>query len=75
MKIDLACRVQIAADGAQWIWDKVADFLAKLGVAKDKIIQTLDYYHASSYLHNLIESIPKTVNDKKDNNSKQPLPT
>lgn len=75
LKIDLACRVQIAADGAQWIWDKVADFLAKLGVAKDKIIQTLDYYHASSYLHNLIESIPKTVNDKKDNNSKQPLPT
>jgi hypothetical protein len=65
LQIELAQQVQIAADGAQWIWDKIEHFLYKLGVAKRKIIQTLDYYHSSSYLCDLIKSMPKIVGDKK----------
>jgi hypothetical protein len=65
LQIELAQHVQIAADGAQWIWDKMEDFLCNLGVVKTKIIQTLDYYHSSSYLSDLIKSMPKSVSVKK----------
>jgi len=45
--------VQFIADGAPWIWNRVQDLLCGLGVRKDQIIETLDYYHANEHLHDL----------------------
>lgn len=45
--------VQFIADGALWIWNRVSLLLQGLGVAKQKIIETLDYYHAKEHLHEL----------------------
>ena len=39
--------------------------LLELGVAENKIIETLDYYHASSYVHDLIEKMPKVIGKEK----------
>jgi hypothetical protein len=51
LEIDKAESVQFLADGAPWIWDRVKLFLLNLGVAEDKIIETLDCYHAMEHLN------------------------
>lgn len=54
-------QVQILADGAPWIWNRVRPMLIGLGLAEERIVQTLDYYHASQYVHHLIEHMPKRI--------------
>jgi uncharacterized membrane protein len=61
LQIEKAAGIQILADGATWIWNHVPALLIQLGVAKEKITQTLDYYHATQHLHQLIQLLPKTV--------------
>ena len=51
--------VQVIADGALWIWHKAKKMLLELGVAEDKIVETLDYYHAVEHLTKVIELLPK----------------
>jgi len=53
LQIEKAASVQLLADGARWIWNQVIPMLKDLGVAKDKIIETLDYYHAVEHLNDL----------------------
>jgi len=57
MNIQKASAVQTVADGAPWIWNKVPALLKKLGVAPKKMTNTLDYYHASSYVYRLVEAM------------------
>jgi len=54
-KLDIAeCEsVQFIADGAPWIWNKAKVLLTQLGVKKEQIIETLDFYHASEHLHDM----------------------
>lgn len=52
--------VQVIADGALWIWNKAQKLLLELGVREDKIVETLDYYHAVEHLARLTELLPKT---------------
>lgn len=59
LQIDLARSVQIVGDGAPWIWLRVQPMLIRLGVSEDKIIETLDYYHASGHLYDLEQYLPK----------------
>ena len=54
LQIHQAKSVQVIADGALWIWNRAKDLLVKLGVKKDKIIETLDYYHAMEHLTELM---------------------
>jgi len=63
IKIDIsqARSVQLIADGPPWIWNRVPDLLVELGVKKEQLTQTLDYYHASQYVHNLVDAMPKRV--------------
>jgi hypothetical protein len=61
LHIQLAKGVQILADGATWIWNQVPSLLAKLGVAKEKITETLDYYHASQHLNQMLQLLPQKV--------------
>lgn len=65
LKIEHAKEVQVIADGAVWIWDKVSDFLQELGVLEHKITLALDYFHASTYLAELVKSLPQSINEKK----------
>lgn len=53
LEIEKAESVQVIADGAPWIWQQVIPMLLTLGVAKDKIIETLDYYHAMEHLNDM----------------------
>lgn len=64
LKIHKAGRVQIIGDGAAWIWKNINPMLLKLGVAPERITETLDYYHASQYVHDLVEQMPKRINSK-----------
>jgi len=68
LEIEKAKDVQFVADGALWIWKRVKPMLIGLGVKKDKIIETLDYYHAMEHLYQLFEYVEK---DKKEQVSKK----
>lgn len=59
LKIEEAKSVQFIADGAPWIWNRARPMLEKLGVQPDKIIETLDYYHAAEHLAELMEYVEK----------------
>lgn len=65
LEIHKARHVQIVADGALWIWNNIKPLLLKLGVAQERITETLDYYHACEYVHKLVEHIPAKVGVKK----------
>ncbi|MEM6812702.1 MAG: hypothetical protein AAF549_09580 [Pseudomonadota bacterium] len=68
LEIDKAKDVQFVADGALWIWNRVKPMLTSLGVKEDKILETLDYYHAMEHLYELFEYIEK---DQKESISKK----
>jgi len=53
LEIDKAESVQFLADGAPWIWNRVKLFLLDLGVREDKIIETLDCYHAMEHVNEM----------------------
>ena len=53
LEIEKAKDVQFVADGALWIWERAKPMLIRLGVKEDKIIETLDYYHAMEHLNEL----------------------
>lgn len=66
LNIEEVREVQLIADGALWIWNKAKKMLIELGVEEEKIVETLDYYHAVEHLSELIELLPKKkVGDKK----------
>lgn len=57
----LARAVQIVADGAPWIWNRVKARLIQLGVSAEKITKTVDYYHASQYIHKIVAQLPRKL--------------
>lgn len=59
LHIELAEQVQVAADGAPWIWNRVGPMLISLGVAKEKIVELVDYFHAAQYVHKIVQGLPK----------------
>lgn len=65
LEVNKVKSIQILGDGAPWIWNHTKATLLELGVTENKIIETLDYYHASSYVHDLIEKMPKVIGKEK----------
>lgn len=63
--IEQAGRVQVIADGAPWIWNRIPSLLAELGVPSDRITESLDCYHAAQYVHDLVKAMPKRIGQKK----------
>jgi len=53
LEVDKAKDVQFLADGAPWIWNRVRTILLSLGVAAEKIIESLDYYHAIEHVNEM----------------------
>lgn len=64
LKIELAESVQIIGDGAMWIWNRAKDMLLRLGVKKEKIIETLDYYHAREHLTTMMTYVDENKREK-----------
>jgi hypothetical protein len=67
LEIDKAERIQILADGAPWIWNNIKPLLLELNVDPDRIIESLDYYHSSQYVHDLVEQMPKRISQQQKN--------
>ncbi|GJM01493.1 MAG: hypothetical protein DHS20C07_31720 [Methyloligella sp.] len=61
LNIHQAKLIQIVADGAQWIWNRVKGLLIDLGVDTCRIVETLDYCHAVSYIYKLVGHLPNRV--------------
>jgi hypothetical protein len=59
LKIKTAESVQLIADGAKWIWTSLKNILIELGVSESKIVETIDYCHAVSYVHSIVKALPK----------------
>jgi len=53
LEVEKAESVQFLADGAVWIWNRVKPILMSLGLAENKIIETLDYYHAAEHVNDM----------------------
>lgn len=71
LHIEQATCVQVVADGAVWIWNRVRPMLEALGVEASKIIETVDYYHAVEHLAPLKALLPQekqaqTIKDIKE---------
>jgi hypothetical protein len=67
LNIEQAKEVQIVADGAGWIWNRLKPMLLELGVNEAQIIETIDHPHASEYVHKIIQQLPTRVGKKKIN--------
>lgn len=61
LEIEKAREVQFVADGATWIWNRAKQMLLGLGVEKEKVTETVDYYHAVEHLTGLVDSFPAKV--------------
>jgi hypothetical protein len=66
LNISQVAEVQVIADGALWIWNNAKKMLLNLGVSEEKIVETLDYFHAVEHLKKLTELLPKEKNDIKN---------
>jgi len=65
LKINKCDQVQILADGAPWIWNNLKPILLELRVDENRIIETLDYYHAIGYVNSLIDNLPLKYDEHK----------
>ena len=46
--------VEFIADGAEWIWDRVERLTRLAEIPAAKLVEVLDFYHASHYLYETI---------------------
>jgi hypothetical protein len=44
-------------DGADWIWDRIAGLVTKVGFDATKVVEVLDFYHACEYLYEIASSV------------------
>jgi len=63
LKVSEADKVLVVADGAKWIWKRLAGLLRSLKVAPEKIYQAVDFYHAIEHLGSAAD-LAKCFNDK-----------
>ena len=45
-----AAQVLFLADGARWMWERIPALLRRLGCPAERIIELLDFYHATEHL-------------------------
>lgn len=53
----LAKQVVFLGDGALWIWNRIETIAADAGIATEKIVKCLDFYHALEHLGNIADSM------------------
>jgi hypothetical protein len=50
LEVTTADRVLFVADGARWIWNRVASLMRRLGVDPEQVDELVDFYHAVEHL-------------------------
>jgi len=53
LDVQQAERVLFIADGAKWIWNRVAKLWKRLGLKPEQCMELVDFYHVSEHLHAL----------------------
>lgn len=51
-----AKKVIFAADGAKWIWNRIFWLWAGVGLAPEKVVEVVDWYHAVETLHTIAKA-------------------
>jgi hypothetical protein len=51
-----ADKIVFVADGARWIWDRVAALLRRRGIAPERILEVVDFSHAVEHLGKIAAS-------------------
>jgi hypothetical protein len=51
-----AAQVLFLADGAPWMWERIPALLRRLGCPDERIIELLDFYHATEHLSAFAEA-------------------
>ncbi len=51
--VDAADQLLFISDGAVWIWDRVLNLIAQLGIAAKQCLLALDFYHAVEHLSSI----------------------
>lgn len=54
-------KVVFCGDGAPWIWSGVESLCARLGLARHRVYQVIDYTHAKQNLREIIDYAPSRV--------------
>jgi len=60
MGADKAAEWVFLADGGAWIWNRVQQLAAEVGIAPDRVTEVLDFYHASQRVQELAEALGGT---------------
>jgi hypothetical protein len=47
--------VEFISDGADWIWDRVDRLITDAEIPENKLVQVVDFYHASEHLHDAVQ--------------------
>ncbi len=50
LKIGKADKILFVADGARWIWNRLPDLVASLGISPTRFYSLIDFYHAVEHL-------------------------
>jgi hypothetical protein len=53
LQIDEATKVLLIADGAKWIWNRVASLWKRLGLKAEQCLELVDFYHVVEHLGTL----------------------
>lgn len=47
----------IVGDGADWIWDRVANLVKKVGFDPEKVTDVVDFYHAAEHIREVASAV------------------
>jgi hypothetical protein len=64
LQIEQATKVLFIADGAKWIWKRVASLWKRLGLNEEQCLELVDFYHVVEHL-NKLASLKKDWSKKK----------
>ena len=59
-----AAQLIVVGDGAKWIWGRVAELTEAVGIDPSKVVEVIDWYHATEKLH-AIARIPARWSKKR----------
>ena len=55
--VQQAEQLVLIGDGARWIWDRVDDLVAQVGIAPERFVAIVNYYHAVEHLRAVAELV------------------
>jgi hypothetical protein len=50
-----AAQLTLIGDGARWIWNRIDELVAAVGIAKERFVAIVDFYHAVEHLQKVAD--------------------